>query len=123
MAEHRLNVLLAEMNPELQEGTYAFCLTDEVPDGSVAMFVEREGTTVILSLERALALGLEPVYVADWITLTVLSSMDAVGFLAEISARLAAAGISCNVFSAVHHDHIFVPHGRGGDAIRVLTAG
>ena len=123
MAEHLLNVLLAEMNPELQEGPYAFCVTDEVPAGSVATFVEREGTTVVLALERAVALGLEPLFVADWITLTVNSSLDAVGFLAAISARLAAAGIACNVFSAVHHDHLFVPRGRGMDAIRALKAG
>jgi hypothetical protein len=122
MAEHRLNVLLAEMNPELHEGAWAFCVTDVAQTDAIATFMEREGTTVVLAAERASALGLEPFFLADWITLTVNSSLDAVGFLAVISARLAEAGISCNVFSAVHHDHLFVPRGRGHDAIAALKA-
>ena len=43
------------------------------------------------------------------ITLDVHSSLESVGFLAAVSARLAAAGIPCNAVSAFHHDHLFVP--------------
>ena len=59
-------------------------------------------------------------YVAAWITLTVNSDLDAVGFLAVISRALATANISCNVVSAVHHDHLFVPYREGERAIEVL---
>ena len=58
------------------------------------------------------------VVVARWVPLPLIAC--AVGFLAVISAKLAAAGISCNVFSAVHHDHLFVPHGRGREAVELL---
>jgi hypothetical protein len=42
------------------------------------------------------------------ITLTVHSSLAAVGMLAAITQALAAEGISTNVVSAYFHDHLFV---------------
>jgi hypothetical protein len=49
--------------------------------------------------------------------LTVHSSLEAVGFLAAITARLAETGISVNVVSAFYHDHLFVPHDRADEAL------
>ena len=119
--ETRLDVLLAGMRPVLNNGTFVFCLSElPVPD-AIATFRETEGLTVVLPERRAEDLGLAPLHHADWITLTIHSDLDAVGFLAAIAKRLSDAGISCNVFSAVYHDHIFVPRGRGEDAVNALA--
>jgi hypothetical protein len=54
------------------------------------------------------------------ITLTVHSALEAVGFLAAITVRLAEAGTSVNAVSAFHHDHLFVPVDRAHEAMGVL---
>ena len=54
------------------------------------------------------------------VTLTVHSALDAVGFLAAITTRLAAAGISVNAVSAFFHDHLFVPAERAEEAVEIL---
>ena len=116
-----LEQLIREMKPQLRAGEWAFCVLPDgqrVPDDAVAIFKEAEGTTIIVPYDNAR--GLEPRYIAAWITLNVYSDLDAVGFLAAISRVLAAEGISCNVFSAVHHDHLFVPFAQGKRAVEVL---
>lgn len=122
--ETSLQVLLADMRPVLREGTYAFCLLPaghRAPAESFATVIEDEGTTAIVPLDLARQLRLEPLYVASCVTLTVHSALEAVGLLAAVTAELAGAGISCNVVSAVHHDHLFVPAGRGGETIEILS--
>ena len=42
------------------------------------------------------------------ITLTVHSSLDAVGLTAAVATKVASYGISANVVAAYYHDHIFV---------------
>ena len=118
MVETNLEVLLREMCPELHRGEWVFC-TDDLP-GALATFREKEATTSIIERQRAEALGIPCSYVAAWITLTVHSDLDAVGLLAAVTGALAAEGISCNVVSAFHHDHLFVPAGRAADAMRIL---
>jgi uncharacterized protein len=118
-----LEQLVREMNPQLNDGQWAFCTLPDgttPPAGALAVFRETEATTVIVPAADAASLGLERRYVAAWITLTVFSDLDAVGFLAVISRVLAAEGISCNVMSAVHHDHLFVPYDEGRRAVDVL---
>ena len=56
----------------------------------------------------------------DMITLTVHSSLEAIGFLAAITGRLAEAGISVNAVSAFYHDHLFVPEHRAEEALHHL---
>ena len=116
--EKNLETLIREMKPELNRGEWAFCAGAAAD--AVATFQEREGITSIVERTRARQLGLPVHYVAAWITLTVHSDLDAVGFLAAVTTALAAAGISCNVVSAVNHDHLFVPFARAADAMRVL---
>ena len=70
----------------------------------------------------ATAHDLECLYRAAWITLDVNSDLHAVGLLAVVTRALADAGISCNVVSAVCHDHLFVPADRGAEAVAVLEA-
>jgi hypothetical protein len=59
-------------------------------------------------------------YPSRLITLMVHSSLEAVGFLAVITERLAAAGISVNAISAYYHDHIFVPVDKAFQAMKIL---
>ena len=121
--ERNLDVLLAGMRPELHPGTYVFCVSPEPVASALATFREAEGLTVVLERAEAGRLGLTPLFEAEWITLTIHSALDAVGFLAVVATRLAEAGISCNVVSAAFHDHLFVPAGRGADALAVLRKG
>jgi hypothetical protein len=76
--------------------------------------------TLVLRREDAESAGLSYQFVARLITLTVHSSLDAVGFLAAITARLAEAGIAVNAVSAFHHDHLFVPEHRAEEALAVM---
>lgn len=121
-----LATLLSDTQPRLRDGAFGYCCVPpgaSVPPGltPVLTFIEEEGTTLVLPIEQARAHRLEPLVVARMITLGVASALDAVGFLAAVSARLAAAGISVNAVSACHHDHLFVPSDRAEDAMRLLS--
>lgn len=107
-----INTLLKTMTPELQSGDYVFCTVSNL-DGInindvIGTFREAEGITIILEKTKADDHGLPYQYIAAWITLTVHSSLEAVGLTAAFSSALAAEGISCNVIAAYYHDHIFV---------------
>jgi hypothetical protein len=56
------------------------------------------------------------------ITLRVYSSLNAVGFLAAVTSRLAAHGVSVQPVSAFYHDYLFVPADRALEAIQILEA-
>jgi len=123
--ETNLHKLLATMQPQLQEGEYVFCtLPHRQPiDFSIviAFFREAEGNTIVIPRGHADKLGLAYSYVASWITLTIHSSLDAVGLTAAFSAALGNAGISCNVWAAFYHDHIFVAEKDAAKAIQILN--
>ncbi len=109
----------------VRHGEYAFCVLDEdtykaLPMRPLCTFQEQEGLTVILEQEIADQLSLPYTYVGTLITLNVHSSLDAVGFLARITSKLAKAGISLNAFSPVYHDHIFVRPLEVERAMRLL---
>jgi ribosomal protein S18 acetylase RimI-like enzyme len=120
-----LSRLCASLEPRLHRGVFVFCelSDDRVPPGLDVRFVfrEDESTTVVVPVEQAAATGLAGECPSAWITLGAGSDLAAVGFLAVITARLATAGISCNVVSAFHHDHLFVPAAKAADAMSVLT--
>jgi hypothetical protein len=54
------------------------------------------------------------------ITLTVHSSLEAVGLTAAVSAKLTEHNISANVIAAYYHDHILVQSERAEDAMKAL---
>jgi hypothetical protein len=54
------------------------------------------------------------------ITLTIHSSLNAVGFLAAIANCLAQANISVNAISAYYHDHLFIPTEQTALALKRL---
>jgi hypothetical protein len=123
--ESNLQALLQHMKPEMQDGIFVFCtLPDDkdIPAGlaPVLIFREREGTALIVRREEAERAGLPYQFPSRLITLAVHSSLEAVGFLAAITARLADAGISVNAVSAFHHDHLFVPEHKASEALRLL---
>lgn len=122
--EKDLNKLLKAMRPIHNLGDYVFCtvdnLTSEHINEAVLIFKEREGNTLIIQKELADRLGLKYPYIASWITLTVHSSLEAIGFTATFSEALARNGISCNVVAAFHHDHIFVHREDTEKALDIL---
>ena len=123
--EGNLKTLLQNMKPEMQEGIFVFCSIpedEEIPVTlrPVQIFREREGTTLIVRREEAEATGLPYQFASRMITLTVHSSLEAIGFVAAVTGRLAAAGISVNAVSAFYHDHLFVPEHKADEALRHL---
>jgi uncharacterized protein len=103
--ERNLKPLLRNMKPEMHEGVFVFCSLsqdEEIPATlrPVLIFREREGTAFILRREEAEAAGLPYQFASRLITLSVHSSLEAIGFLAAITGRLAEAGISVNAVSA-----------------------
>lgn len=124
-SELDLQVLVTGMKPEMQPGIFVFCTISEETEIPAAIrplltFREREGTTVVVRREEAEHLGLAYEFASRLITLTVHSSLEAVGFLAAITARLAEAGIGVNAVSAFYHDHLFVPQHRAEEALARL---
>ncbi|MFT3807664.1 ACT domain-containing protein [Arenimonas sp.] len=120
-----LGQLLAQMEPVLNPGAYAFVLAPvevQVPaDRIVASVREPEGLTLVIPESLAQALGLPVAYACAWITLTVHSDLEAVGLTAAFSGALGEAGISCNVIAGVHHDHLFVPIAQARQAMDALA--
>ncbi len=111
--ERDLNTLRKRMSPAMQDEPYVFCCVPEgqIPAGiqQLATFREAEGLTLIVSRKQAVEANLNWQFECAWITLNVYSSLDAVGFTALISNALSELNIPCNVVSAYHHDHLFVP--------------
>lgn len=124
-AERDLDALLRDMKPELRPDIFVFCTippSEPIPAAldPLLTFREQAGITMVIQRDEAEAAGLRYAFASRLITLTVHSALDAVGFLAAVSARLAEAGISVNAVSAFHHDHLFVPAGRADEATAIL---
>lgn len=121
-----LEELIKNMTPKLNEGSYVFVTVEEPiaidRTAIICEFKEHEGTTLILEKSKADELHLAYDYIAAWITLTVHSSLDAVGLTAAFSNELAKHQISCNVIAAYFHDHIFVAEKDAQKAIDALLA-
>jgi len=117
-----LEELIHAMRPEARDGEFVVVTTETPGLPAEAMVREAEGTTLVLRREDADAAGLAYDFVTSWITLTVHSSLDAVGLTAAFSTALADAGIPCNVLAGYRHDHLLVPSDRRDDALEVLAA-
>ena len=125
--ETNLAVLLRGVRPVVRDGEYVFCTLPPnvaAPAGiaPVCTFREDEGLTIVLSRDAADAAGLAYEAVFRWITLSVHSSLEAVGFLAAVATALTARGISANAIAAYYHDHLFVPAARLDDACAAVEA-
>ena len=122
--ETNLGELLRSMKPRLNEGEFVFCnLQQDSKINSeqiICIFQEQEGRSVILKKDQADLFRLNYTSTFSWITLTIHSSLDAVGLTAAFSTALSNAGISCNVVAAFFHDHIFVAKNDTTRAMNIL---
>ena len=122
--ETNLKQLIKNMKPALNKGEFVFITVADMATVDISkvvlFFKEEEGYTLVVEKHIADEYGFTYGYVAAWITLTVHSSLEAVGLTAAFSNALAGAGISCNVMAAYYHDHIFVDIKEADNAIKVL---
>lgn len=121
-----LDQLIRTMRPELTPHTYVFATTTDLDSAKAArarmIFREAEGLTLILTRAEAERSGLKYEFPCRMITLNVHSSLEAVGFLARITTRLAGLGIGVNPVAAFFHDHLFVPEARAAEALEALRS-
>ncbi|EGR4165693.1 ACT domain-containing protein [Vibrio cholerae] len=120
-----LELLLQSMSPELMAGDYVFCtvngaLSDYLSLEPIATFREPEGLTLVLEAEKTQQAGIESSVLFSLITLTVHSSLEAVGLTAAFATKLAEHGISANVIAGYYHDHIFVQKEKAQQALQAL---
>jgi hypothetical protein len=124
--ETDLAAMLASLSVRRRPGIFTYVAVAVPTQGLLAaahaMVVEGELTTLVVPTESAHRAGLPVVMEFAWLTLSVQSSLEAVGLTAAVSARLAEQDIACNVLAGYHHDHLLVPMARVGDAIAALSS-
>lgn len=125
--ETNLEKLLASMAPELMDGEYVFCTFPNARYGDyqdlepVAAINESEGLTLLIPKSKADEKNFAYETAFKGISLSVHSSLDAVGLTAAFSSKLAVHGISANVFAGYYHDHIFVQSELAQSAVEALN--
>ncbi len=119
-----LRLLLDSLEPELDPEPWVYAVVDRCPDGlePFATVREAEGLTVVVTASEAQHHALEASPRQARITLTVHSSLEAVGMTAAFARALAERGLSCNVVAGYHHDHLLVPWDRRDEAVAALRA-
>ena len=124
--EKDLQKLLASMSPELIEGEVVFCTFPGAQYGDhtaldpIAAIRETEGLTLVIPKSKADENKLHYESIFRQITLTVHSSLDAVGLTAAFASKLTEHGISANVIAGFYHDHIFVQREHAERAMEAL---
>ncbi|MEA3002706.1 MAG: uncharacterized protein QOH81_1494 [Sphingomonadales bacterium] len=122
-----LRTILETMQPSLSDLQFGF---GTMPDpaaalripGLIATFLEEEGLSVVAPARALAENGIA--HSPGWarISLTIHSSLAAIGLTAAIASALAEQGISANVVAAYFHDHLFVPWEQRHEAMAVLSA-
>ena len=118
---------MVTLSPKLLDDEYVFCSVENAHYGDLkelnplSSFCEAEGLTLVVPKSKADEYGLRYGSVFKCITLTVHSSLDAVGLTGAVSTKLTEHGISANVIAACYHDHIFVQAEHAEQALVVLS--
>jgi hypothetical protein len=113
--------MLRQMSPIVVAGEYVMVSLPARSDvESMAVVVEAEGITHVITRATADEHKWPYDFVGGWITLQVHSSLTAVGLTAVVSSALAAEGISCNMLAGFFHDHLLVPHHELERAVSIL---
>ncbi len=116
--EMDLGRMIRTLEPALDPRQFSFStdptmtLAEAVALSPLGIFTEAEGLTLIREG------GEGPFF--SMISLSVHSSLEAVGLTAAISTALSDAGISANVVAAFYHDHVFVAEADAVAAVAVL---
>lgn len=122
--ETDLGRILASLAVRQREGVFVYTFIppgEPLPDMPIAAMVsESEGTSIVVGRDAADAAGLPYEFPAAWLTLTVHTSLQAVGVTASLTTALAVRGIPCNVIAGFHHDHVLIPVERVEDAIEAI---
>lgn len=123
--EIELSILLRGMSPELGSEVLVYVTVPEsqlksLQPPPLMSFREAEGETIVLPKWQAQRLGLPFEFPCRMITLSVFSSLNAVGFLANVLEKLAVSGIPVNAVSAFHHDHLLIPENQALEALSIL---
>jgi uncharacterized protein len=124
--EGNLQILLSTMEPVLDENPFGFV---SLPSGDELLSIvvpfavvrEDEGVTIVMPLA---ALERHNLKSEAWakISLTIHSSLSAVGLTAAIATELGKENISANVVAGYYHDHFFVQWDRRFDAMDALAS-
>ena len=120
--ERDLDALLGALEVERRPGTFVYVSRDTLgpaPDDSLATIDEGESITYVVPAETAPD---DAVFRCAWLSLTVDSSLEAVGLTAAFATALADAGVPANVLAGWHHDHILVPVELVDDAIAAIRS-
>ena len=126
--ETNLTKLLKSMEPHLLDERFVFVSSEsfgyemiaELGLSPKAVMVEDEGMTLVLNQNEADKhhYSYEGIYAC--ITLSIHSSLDAVGLTAAFANKLKDFGISANVIAGYYHDHIFVQQSVSEQALSAL---
>lgn len=123
-----LKDILVKMNPVLNGDEYVFCTLPHLSAEAllrlnpISTFQEEEGVSLIVTREVADRNGISYDSVFKRITISLHTSLDAVGLTALLSTALAEKGISANVVAAFYHDHIFIPSDKAEVALDAINA-
>lgn len=120
-----LTEMLRALDVEVRDQPYVVAT---VPEGAPiaahaeAMIAEREGMTVVVPEQAAKDHGIVSQPLFAWLTLTINSSLEAIGLTAAFSTALADRGISCNVLAGYYHDHLLVAYADRDCAVGTLRS-
>lgn len=123
--ETDLATMLAGLGATRRNGTFTY-VAMAAPSARLqarahAMVDEGHHVSLVVPVEVARDAGLPVPIELAWLTISVQSSLAAVGLTAAFSRMLGDLGIPCNVLAGHDHDHVLVPVDRVKEALAALT--